>query len=110
MQDPGRGNGLTPDEEFRKPQLLAECAHFVFEEHPQGLDQSFEVNDSGKSADIVVALNDRSLTDSRFNDIGIDGTLCQKVDLADLPPLILKDTDEFLADNFAFGVPDPKRL
>lgn len=51
----------------------------------------------------MVALNDRSLTDSRFNDIGIDGTLCQKVDLADLPPLILKDTDEFLADNFAFA-------
>jgi len=53
----------------------------------------------------VVALDDGGLTaQTALDDIGINGTLCKEIDLADLLCLFLKDADELLADDLALAL------
>ena len=52
----------------------------------------------------MVALDDGSDIRAGFNHVGIDRTLCQIVDRADLLALFLKDADELLADDLALGL------
>ena len=54
-----------------------------------------------QAADIVVGFDDSSVAGARFDHVGINGALCQEVDLADLLGLLLKDADELLADDLA---------
>ena len=52
----------------------------------------------------MVALDHSGIPYTRFNDVGIDGTLRQKVDRADLFGLLFKDADKLLTDNFALAL------
>ena len=54
----------------------------------------------GKTSHVVVALDDSGVAHAGLDDIGIDGTLCKEIYLANLFGLRLKDTDKLLADGF----------
>ena len=70
-----------------------------------GSTSSFEVHGVRQAADVVVALDDGGLTArTALDDIGVNGTLCKEIDLADLLRLFLKDADELLADDLALAL------
>ena len=53
----------------------------------------------------MVALDDGRLTaQTALDDIGVNGTLCEEIDLADLLCLFLKDADELLTDDLALAL------
>ena len=106
------GERLAGDEVFGKPQLAAELTHFVLKEQAQRLDDLLEVDIVGKTADIVVALDDCGIAKAGFDDVGVDRALSEKVDRADLLRLFLEHADELFADNLALalGIGDASEL
>ena len=55
---------------------------------------------------VVVCLDRRrrALEGDAFDDVGINGALDQKIDMADLLALFFKNPDEFLADDLALAL------
>ena len=104
MARPGPGKGWRLTRVLRQPQLPAQLPDFVFEEHPQRLDDLLKVHKVGQAADIVVALNGGGLPGAGLNHVGVDGALCQEVHSADLLGLLLKDADELLPNDFPFAL------
>ena len=59
----------------------------------------------GKSADVVVALdNDALAANAGFHHVGVDGALREEIDAAELFGLRFKDADELLADDLALAL------
>ena len=52
----------------------------------------------------MVALDDRRIAGAGLDDIGVDGALRQEIHLADLLRFLLKDADEFFADDLALSL------
>ena len=78
--------GLTAYQIFGQAQLTAGLTHLVLEQVPQGLHQFLEVHGVGEAAYVVVALDDGGLAaQAAFHHVGVDGALCQEIDLAALP-------------------------
>ena len=78
------GERLAGGEVFGKPQLAAELTHFVLKEQAQRLDDLLEVDIVGKTADVVVALDDCGIAKAGFDDVGVDRALSEGVVRADL--------------------------
>ncbi len=69
------------------------------------LHQLLEVHGVGQAADVVVALDDGGLAaQTALDHVGVDGALCEEIDLADLLGLFLEDADELLADDLALAL------
>ena len=101
----GAGEGLAADQILGQTQLTASLTDFVLEQVAQRLDQLLEVHGVRQAADVVVALDDGGLTaQTALDDIGVNSTLCEEIDLADLLCLFLKDADELLADDLALAL------
>ena len=101
----GAGERLAADQILGQTQLTASLTDFVLEQVAQRLHQLLEVHGVGQTADVVVALDDGGLTaQTALDDIGVDGALCEEIDLADLLCLFLKDADELLADDLALAL------
>ena len=99
------GERLTADQIFGQAQLTASLTHLVFEQVAQRLHQLLEVHGVGQAADVVVALDNGGLTaQTALDDIGVNGTLCEEIDLTDPLCLFLKDADELLADDLALAL------
>ncbi len=61
----------------------------------------------------MVALDNSGLTaQTALTNIGVNGTLCQKIHLADLLGLFFEHTDELVADDLALalGLGNPGQL
>ena len=81
----GAGEGLAADQILGQTPLTASLTDFVLEQVAQRLDQLLEVHGVRQAADVVVALDDGGLTaQTALDDIGVNGTLCKEIDLADL--------------------------
>ena len=99
-RETGPGKRLADDELVFERQLASDLAHLVLEELPQRLDQ-LHPHALGQAADVVVALDQRRLPHDghRFDDVGVQRALRQKIDLAEFCRLLLEDVDERRADN-----------
>ena len=99
------GEGLAADQILGQTQLTASLTDFVLEQVAQRLHQLLEVHGVGQTADIVVALDDGGLTaQTTLDHVGVDGALCEEIDLADLLGLLFEDADELLADDLALAL------
>lgn len=92
---------LAIDQMIGNAQLAPCFSHLVLEQETQRLDDLLEVDAVGQSADVVVALDDGGLAEAALDDVRIDRSLHEEVDLADLLRFGLEDTDELLADDLA---------
>ena len=95
---------LAHDQILRQAELAAERTHLVLKQQTQRLNDLLEIHKVRQAADVVVALDDGSDIRAGFDHVGIDRTLSQIVDRADLLALFLKDADELLADDLALGL------
>ena len=98
------GERLAGDEILGQPQLAAELTHLVLKEQAQRLDDLLEVDIVGKTADVVVALDDRGAAEAGLDHVGIDRALREEIDRADLFRLFLEHADELLADDLALAL------
>ena len=98
---------LAVDHAFRQAQRIADDADLVFVKELERLDKG-EAQLGGQAADVVVRLDALFA----FEDVGVDGALRQEFDAVELLRLLLKDLDEFRADDFALGlgVADARKL
>ena len=92
---------LAHDQILRQAELAAERAHLVLKQQTQRLNDLLEIHKVRQAADVVVALDDGGDIRAGFDHVGIDRTLSQIVDRADLLALFLKDADELLTDDLA---------
>ena len=101
-REPRTREWLSDHELLVEPHLAPDLAHLVLEQLAQRLDQRHP-HPVRQAAHVVVALDHRRLTDdgNRFDDIGIERALREKVDLAELRGFRLEDVDEGGADGFA---------
>jgi hypothetical protein len=90
---------LAPHELVVQPHRRADGPDFVLEQHAERFDQ-LEAHPIGQAADVVVALDRRRRPDDRnaFDDVGIQGALREKVEVAQLLGALLEDVDERGAD------------
>ena len=97
---------LTEDHAVGQTQRLAHDSDLVLEQQLDGLDQ-LELQILGQTAHVVVRLDAVG-----FEDIGIDGALCEELDAVELARFFLKDADELGADDLAllFGLGDAGEL
>ena len=98
------GERLAGDEILGQAQLAAELAHLVLKEQAQRLDDLLKVDIVGKTADVVVALDDRGAAEAGFDHVGVDRALRKEVDRADFLRLFLEHADELLADDLALAL------
>ena len=98
------GERLAGDEILGQPQLAAELTHLVLKEQAQRLDDLLEVDIVGKTADIVVALDDRGAAEAGLDHVGIDRALREEIDRADLFRLFLEHANELLANDLALAL------
>ena len=87
---------MTPEDVVRDVQFFTERAHFVFKEKPQRLDQ-LQTHTFRQTADVVMCLDrcGRSFNGNRFDDVGIERALNQKIHRPDLLGFFLEHGDEF---------------
>ena len=107
------GERLTADQILGQTQLTASLTHFVLKQVAQRLHQLLEVHGVGQTADVVVALDNSGLTaQTALNNIRVNGTLCQKIHLADLLCLLFKYADELFTNDLtlAFRLSDASQL
>ena len=104
----GTRERLTIDHSVGKTKGFANYADFVFEEKFDGFNK-FKVKVFGKAADVVVALNcffAFSCFDG-FENVGIDGSLCEEFNAFEFACFVSENFDEFFADylslSFGFG-------
>ena len=102
----GAWEGVSPDHFFGKPKFCAHPPNLVLEQVPQGFDQ-FKSQLCRQSTHVVVRLDGGSRSvrvGATFDDIGVQGSLCQKAGIGDGPGFFPKDVDEGLADDFALSL------
>ncbi len=100
----GSGKRVAADELVVKPQLLAQHAHFVFEQFAQRLDQ-LHIHPRRQTANIMVALDRHRWPAGErhaFDHIGIESPLRQEIRAADFLGFFLKHIDKFSPNEFAF--------
>ena len=97
----GAGERLTIDHAVRQTESLADYSDLVLEQQLDRLYQ-LELQILGQTADVVMSL----YAVVRFEDVGIDGSLCEELDAVELSSLLLKHADELGADDLAlfFGL------
>ena len=104
---------MAIDQRFGQSQLQAQFADLIFKEFPQGFDQ-LKIHPVGQAAHVVVGFDGLAGTfdRDRFDDIGIEGALGQKLDPFVLFGLLLKHFDKGMTDDFslALGVGDAGQL
>ena len=100
----GAGEGLAHHQILRQTQLTAQLPHLVLEEHPQRLDDLLEIHIIRQAAHIVMALDHSGVTGAGLDHIRVNRTLSQVIHLADLFGFLLKDPDEFLADDLPLAL------
>ena len=108
------GERVALDEPVGQSQFAAQFAHLVLEQLAQGLDQP-QFHARRQAADIVMRFDrDRRTAERahRLDHVGVEGSLRQELDIADLLRLFVEDVDERGADRFAlfFGVGDAGEL
>src|SRR5699024_9328900 len=69
------GERLAHDQIFRQLQLTAQLTNLVFEQQSERFNDFLKVNIVRKTADVMMALDDSSITGTRFDNVRIDGTL-----------------------------------
>ena len=92
---------LTIDDFFRKAQLAAELADFVFEEFTKRFDEG-EFHILRKAAYIVMGLDGRSGRGAGFYDVRIEGALYEEFHIFELVRFFLESMDEFCTDGLTF--------
>src|SRR4029079_252055 len=93
---------VAPDHPLRQAELLADAPDLVLEERTEGLHE-LHPHVGREAADVVVRLDlrrDPHLT-AGLDHVGVEGSLDQEPDVAELPRLFLEDADELLADDRA---------
>ena len=107
------GEGVAFEYQRVDAQRPSHAPHFVLEKEAQRFDDA-QVHLFGKSAHVVVRLDGRRRAVHRhgFDDIRIDGSLCQPLDVFDGFRFRVEDLDEVAADDFAFrfGVGDAAQV
>src|SRR5579875_3242020 len=92
---------MPVDQALRQAELEADLANFVFEQISQWLDQG-EAEVLGQAADVVVRLDAGSALTrgggGALNDVRVERSLYEKVDLTEAPGFFVKDRDELVAD------------
>src|SRR5881227_2305418 len=85
-------------------EFASDNPNFIFEEFAQRLDK-FEIHLLREAADIVMALDShrRAADGNRFDDVRIESSLHEKLHVADLARLFVKDIDESCADDLSFS-------
>ena len=99
------GKGLPHDHFPGQPQLQTHFPNLILEEVAQRLNQ-LQLHVFGKAAHVMMSLDSGRVPVVRgftFDDIRIQGSLGQKLGVAQLRGDFLKNADEFLADGLALG-------
>ena len=102
-REAGTGERLAPDHALGQAELLADPAHLVLEEKAQRLDE-LHPHVRRQAADVVVRLDERGdavLASARLDDVGVERSLDEEADVAEVARLLLEDADELLADDLA---------
>ena len=89
---------MPVDQAFHHSQFASHTAHLVFEKQTQGFAQ-FKIHLLGKTAYIVVALDDRPGNGKRLDDIGVYRPLCQPLHVFYLMGFFIEDIDKAFAYN-----------
>ena len=102
----GAGEGLAVDHAVGQTQRFAYDTHFILEQQLDRLHQ-LEGHALGQTANIVVGLDAVGL-----QNVGIDGSLRQKINALQLLRFVVEYLDEFLADDLplGLGVGDARQL
>src|SRR5439155_5276255 len=94
------GEGMTPNQLFRKPQLLPQAANFILEELFERLDQ-LESQFLGQPADVVMRLDccSRAVAHgAAFDYVRIKRPLGKELRVLDALGFILEDVDKDMTD------------
>ena len=104
--------GLTVDKKIGQIKLSSDLSYLVLKKTAKGFDNALKAYVLGKSAHIVVALYGRRLAVTRFDNIGINGSLSKKCRSADLCRLLVKGFDKKTSDYFSllFRLPNTLKL
>ena len=92
---------LTIDDFFRKAQLTAELADFVFEEFTKRFDEG-EFHILRETAYIMMGLDGRSSRGAGFYDVRIEGSLYEEFHIFELVRFFLEGMNEFCTDGLTF--------
>ena len=92
---------LAPDEPLRHPQLGPDRADLILEKRTQRFNQ-LKLHVVGQATDVVVRLDRRcTSTSTRFDHVGVERALDEKLRSLELRRLFLKDANELGADDLA---------
>ncbi len=110
----GSGKGMPADQSVGKPELAAERTHLILEQFAQRLEQ-LQLHPLRESADIVVRLDGDAGSAGkrhRFDDVGVERALGEKLGAADFVRLLVKYIDECGADDLALllGIADAPQM
>ena len=103
---------MTVDKRFGQSEFFTQLADLVFKKVAQRFHQADEGHVFRQSADVVVAFDVCGIVRARFDDVGIDRALRQKLVIAVFFRLVLKDVYKFRADDlaFLFGIGNARKL
>ena len=98
----GAGERLTHDELFGNTEKLADLAYLILVKILDGLDEAFETEILGQSADVVVGLDGLVTAYAGLGDIGENRTLAQELNLAELLGFLFENAHKLGTDDLAF--------
>src|SRR5256714_5480176 len=100
-RETGAGERMPPEDVLGNPELRTDAADLVLEQPAERLDD-LERHDLGKSTDVVMRLDASArfrFARARFDHVGVDRALHEKIDASHALGLLLEAAHEFLADD-----------